>query len=45
MYNKYIKTLAPCFTWASAFSSPHTLGDKRPWHVKVSFHLWLPWVT
>ena len=45
MYNKYIKTLATCFTWASAFLSPHTFGDTRPWHLKVAFHLWLPWVT
>ena len=43
MYNKYIKNLAPRFTWASAFLSPHVSGDIRPWRLKVAFRLWLPW--
>ena len=43
MYNKYIKNLVPRFTQASAFLSPHTSGDTRPWRLKVAFRLWLPW--
>ena len=43
MYNKYINNLAPRFTRASAFLSPHTSGDTRPWCLKVAFRLWLPW--
>ena len=30
MYNKYIENVAPCFTRASAFLSPHASGDTRP---------------
>ena len=43
MYNKYIKNLAPRFTRASAFLSPHASDYTRPWHLKVAFRLWLPW--
>ena len=44
MYNKYIKNLAPRFTRVSTFLSPHASDDIRPWHLKVAFCLWLPWV-